>query len=101
MDDALWLPMALKNVALPNGAEKMADAAAADSVLRTVVEYPAAAAAVASDADVGAAFGDAGEMEGIPTDWPLMETWAGTNGVGGLVLLLRNGSHHHHARRTE
>ena len=80
----------------------MADAAAADSVLRTVVEY-AAAAAVASDADVGAAFGDAGEMEGIPTDWPLMETWAGTNGVGGLVLLLllRNGSHHHHARRTE
>lgn len=97
--------MALKNVALPNGAEKMADAAAAaDSVLRTVVEYAAAAAAaVASDADVGAAFGDAGEMEGIPTDWPLMETWAGTNGVGGLVLLLllRNGSHHHHARRTE
>ena len=77
----------------------MADAAA-DSVLRTVVEY---AAAVASDADVGAAFGDAGEMEGIPTDWPLMETWAGTNGVGGLVLLLllRNGSHHHHARGTE
>ena len=82
----------------------MADAAAADSVLRTVVEYAAAAAAaaVASDADVGAAFGDAGEMEGIPTDRPLMETWAGTNGVGGLVLLLlRNGSHHHHARGTE
>ena len=92
--------MALGNVALPNGAEKKADAAAAaaDSVLRTVVEYAAAVAAF------GAAV--AGETEDFPTDWSWMETWAGTSGDGGLILLHhhhRNGNHHryHHARRTE